>query len=101
MKREEWQDLTSDVEWTLRYADREAVFPAWQSGAGKVPLEAWARWDEPYKISYAEYVATQREKDAGAYSVKGALERTKIFENADPGWKSVIKAHYGAIARGE
>jgi toluene monooxygenase system protein A len=33
--------------------------------------------------------------------VKAALERSRIFENADPGWKSVMKAHYGAIARGE
>jgi toluene monooxygenase system protein A len=46
-------------------------------------------------------VKVQREKDAGAYSVKAALERSRIFENADPGWKSVMKAHYGAIARGE
>jgi toluene monooxygenase system protein A len=46
-------------------------------------------------------VKVQRDKDAGAYSVKAALERSRIFENADPGWKSVMKAHYGAIARGE
>ncbi len=43
----------------------------------------------------------QREKDAGAYSVKAALERSKMFESADPGWQSVLKAHYGAIPRGE
>lgn len=50
---------------------------------------------------YPEYVKTQREKDAGAYSVKAALERSQMFERADPGWLSVLKAHYGAIARAE
>lgn len=66
-----------------------------------LPQEAWEKYDEPYKQTYPEYVKIQREKDAGAYSVKGALERSKIFENSDPGWKSMIKAHYGAISRGE
>ena len=71
------------------------------SGAFGLPQDAWEKYDEPYKQTYPEYVKVQRDKDAGAYSVKAALERSRIFENADPGWKSVMKAHYGAIARGE
>ena len=35
-----------------------------------MPAEAWWNWDEPYKVSYREYVHTQAEKDAGVYSVR-------------------------------
>lgn len=62
-----------------------------------IPMPEWESYDEPYKQTYPEYVKVQREKDAGAYSVKAALERSKMFENADPGWLSVIKAHYGQL----
>src|SRR6185295_8188194 len=101
MKREEWQDLVGDVDWTLSYVDREAVFPEWQSGTGKVPPETWARWDEPYKTTYAEYVATQSEKEAATYAVKAALQRSRHFELLDEGWKSSAKVHYGATALAE
>jgi toluene monooxygenase system protein A len=98
LKREEWYDLARDVDWTRSYVDEEEVFPDWMCGSGKVPREAWLRWDEPYKVSYPEYVATQRDKDTGAYSVKAALQRSKVFESLDEGWKSVAKEHYGAVA---
>ena len=57
MKREEWYDIARDVDWTLSYADEEAVFPEWMTGAGKIPREAWKSWDEPYKCAYPDYVA--------------------------------------------
>src|SRR5436190_18240893 len=98
LKREEWYDLARDLDWTFSYVDEEEVFPDWMSGSGKVPKEAWKRWDEPYKVAYPEYVATQRDKDTGAYSVKAALQRSKVFESLDEGWKSVAKEHYGAVA---
>ena len=63
LKREEWQDFVRDVDWTLTYVDDEAVFPEWFSGTGKVPREAWLKWEEDYKVSYQEYVYTQREKE--------------------------------------
>ena len=42
----------------------------------KVPREAWLAWEESYKVSYPEYVATQREKEAAVYAVKAALQRS-------------------------
>ncbi|HEX3426988.1 MAG TPA: toluene monooxygenase [Acidimicrobiales bacterium] len=97
MKREEWQDLLRQLDWTLTYADDEAVFPEWISGTGKVPREAWSAWEEDYKITYPEYVATQREKETGAYAVKAALQRSQAFDNLAEGWKSNAKAHFGAV----
>jgi len=98
LKRDEWQAIARDVDWTLTYVDDEAVFPEWISGTGKVPREAWGTWEEGYKVSYSEYVATQREKEAAAYSVKAALERSSIFDGLDERWKANSKVHYGAVS---
>jgi signal transduction histidine kinase len=80
MAREKWYDIARDLDWELSYVDYEAVFPEWMSGQGKVPREAWAKWDEPYKVTYPEYVATQREKETGAYSVKAVLQKSRVFD---------------------
>jgi toluene monooxygenase system protein A len=101
MKREEWEGLVADVDWTLSYVDEEAVFPDWMCGSGKVPREAWAAWSEPYRTTYGEYVATQSEKEAAAYAVKAALQRSNVADSLDEGWKSNAKLHYGATALAE
>ena len=101
LKREEWQGFVRDVDWSYRYVDDEAVFPEWHSGTGKVPRAAWQAWEESYKVSYPEYVATQREKEAAAYAVKAALQRSSAFESLNEGWKSATKMHFGGIALSE
>ena len=49
-------------------------------------------------MTYREYVRTQREKDAGVYSVKAAMQRANFMDQAEPGWISILKLHYGAFA---
>jgi toluene monooxygenase system protein A len=98
MKREEWQDIVRDVDWTFGFVDDEAVYPDWLSGTGKVPREAWANWEESYKVTYPEYVSTQREKEASAYAVKAALQRSNTFEHLDEGWRSSTKMHFGGVS---
>ena len=98
LKREEWQGFVRDVDWTYRYVDDDAVFPEWHSGTGKVPREAWLTWEEDYKVTYPEYVATQRDKEASAYAVKAALQRSTTFDHLDEGWKSATKMHFGGVA---
>jgi toluene monooxygenase system protein A len=101
LKREEWQGFVRDVDWSYRYVDDEAVYPEWHSGTGKVPRAAWAAWEESYKVSYPEYVATQREKEAAAYAVKGALQRSRVWDGLTEGWKSATKMHFGGAAVAE
>ena len=101
LKREEWYDLARETNWTPRFVTEAELFPDEQSGSMGIPAEVWEHWDEPYKVTFPEYVETQREKDAGAYSVKAALARSTFFDDAPPGWKSALKAHYGAVALGE
>ena len=71
----------------------DELFPEAQSGALGLPLSAWEDYDEPYKISYREYVQTQREKDAGVYTVKAALARANFLDQAEPGWITIVKQH--------
>ena len=101
LKREDWYDLTRATNWTPKYVTDEELFPEEMSGGRGISMEVWETYDEPYKVTYPEYVTTQREKDAGAYSVKAALERANYIDTADPGWVSTLKAHYGAIALAE
>ena len=99
--RLDWYEIARNTNWTPKYVAESELFPEELTCAFGLPVEAFEEYDEPYKTTYPEYVKVQREKDAAAYSVKAALERSKIFENASPGWLSVLKEHFGAIARGE
>lgn len=101
LDRSEWYDLTRATTWSPSYVTEEQLFPESLSGGRGIPLEDWSTYDEPYKVTYPEYVSVQREKDAGVYSVKAALERDKFVERAEPGWLSILQAHYGGIALGE
>lgn len=98
LNRADWYDIARTTNWTTKYVTEEEMFPQEMSDAFDIPKDKWEVYDEPYKTSYREYVKVQREKDAGAYSVKAALQRMNFYENADPGWLSTLKAHYGAIA---
>ena len=94
LQRTDWYDIARNTNWTPTYVREDELFPPEMSGDMGIPMSEWESYDEPYKQTYPEYVKVQREKDAGAYSVKAALERSKMFENADPGWLSEIgRAH--------
>ncbi len=101
LKREDWYDLARETNWTPSAVTEDELFPEQMSGALGLSLEDWSSWDEPYKVTYREYVETQRAKDAGAYSVKAVLSKSDFFDTAPEGWKSVLKQHFGAIAVAE
>lgn len=101
LERSVYYDLTRDMNWQLRYVSEQEAFPAELVNNYDVPFEAWWEWDEPYKVTFNEYVYNQSDKDASTYSVKAAIGRSKLFDQVDEGWKSAIVAHYGAIAYGE
>ena len=67
LDRAEWYDIARDTNWTPKYVTEDELFPEAQSGTMGLPLEVWESYDEPYKVTYREYVRTQREKDAGVY----------------------------------
>lgn len=98
LTRSEWYDLTRDMNWTLSYVDEAEAWPEDLSTSYGVPSDQWWTWDEPYKITYPEYVHNQVGKDTAVYSVNSVVARSKMYDQLDPGWKSAIIAHYGAIS---
>ena len=72
LDRSQWYDVARDTCWTPTYVKQEELFPDEMCGAMGVPFESWTSYDEPYKQTYPEYVKVQREKDAGAYSIRAA-----------------------------
>ena len=101
LNRDDWYDISRATNWTPSYVDEAELFPEQMSGARGIDVSVWETYDEPYKTSYPEYVEIQREKDAGTYSVKAALERSAFVDQADPGWVSTMQSHYGATPLGE
>ncbi|QFS94729.1 Toluene-4-monooxygenase system protein A (plasmid) [Mycobacterium sp. THAF192] len=101
LERGEWYDLARQTNWTPVTVSEEEMFPPEMSDTFGLPMKEWESYDEPYKVSYREYVSIQREKDSGAYSVKAALQRSKYYENADPAYLSLLKMHYGMMAVNE
>lgn len=97
----EWYDLTHETNWTPRYVTEEELFPPHLSDPFGIDIEAWESFDEPYKISYRDYVQSQRNKDIGAYSVKNALSRANFFRNTSPHWKALLALHFTPVSFAE
>lgn len=101
LNRDDWYDIGRDLDWTLSYVDEEAAFPAAWTGAEGIPKDAWDDWDEPFRASFREYVATQREKDAGVYAVKEAFKRAGLYGKLDDGHKAAAHLHMGTTCQVE
>lgn len=97
IKTSDWYDIARDTNWTPKYVHEDELFPPQFSDPFGIPVSEWERFDEPYKVTYRDYVKTQREKDVGAYSVKSALSRVEFYKKADPGWKALLQMHFGTI----
>ena len=79
----------------------EELFPPHLSDPFGIDIKAWESFDEPYKISYRDYVQSQRNKDVGAYSVKNALSRANFFRNTSPHWKALLALHFTPVSFAE
>ena len=97
VNRDDWYDISHDLDWTLSYVEEQDAFPVEWSGTAGVPKEAWRSWEEPFRVSYRDYVMVQREKEAGVAGVREALKRARIYENIDPGFAAVSHFHMGAL----
>jgi toluene monooxygenase system protein A len=97
LNRSEWYDIARDTNWSPSYVTVEDLFPDEMSDAFGLTLDQWNAYDEPFKISYREYVQVQSRKDSDAYSVKAALARSNFYDQAHPGWQSILKMHFGAL----
>ncbi|HET6305621.1 MAG TPA: YHS domain-containing protein [Rhodopila sp.] len=94
--RDDWYEIAHDVDWPLSYVTRDAAFPPAWTGSQGIPAEAWQAWQEPFRVSYRDYVAVQREKEAGVAGVRDLIKRAHIYEKLDPSFAAVSHFHMGA-----
>jgi toluene monooxygenase system protein A len=101
LKRDDWLDLARKLDWELRYVREEEAFPEAQSGAPFLPASAWEAWDEPFRTTYAEYVAQQHAKDAAVFAVREAVGRGEDFLRLPVSWRNALKLHGATLPLAE
>jgi toluene monooxygenase system protein A len=101
LKRDEWLEHARDLDWDLSYVREEDAFPAVLSGEPWLPRDEWKDWDEPYRTTYAEYVATQTEKDAAVAAVRDVVGSPEDYARLPPEWKSGLKLHAATLPLAE
>jgi len=97
LNRDDWYETSRDLDWSLSYASHEAAFPPEWTGAGDLPQEAWQAWEEPFRVSYRDYVRIQREKELGVRAVSGALARSGVYARLDPAHVAASQLHMGGV----
>ena len=101
LKRDDWLDVARKVDWQFTYVDERDVFPEQVSGRPWLDHAAWSGWNEAYRTTYREYVATQRVKDESVSGVRSVLSRVRTLAGLDPGWLQLLKFHNGSLALAE
>src|SRR3977135_304146 len=84
LNRDDWYEISHDLDWTLSYVEERDAFPAEWTGSNGVPKAAGQGWEEPFRISARDTVGVQGEKEAGVAGVRDALKRAHIYEHLDP-----------------
>jgi toluene monooxygenase system protein A len=46
LNRDDWYDISHDLDWTLSYVEEQEAFPVEWSGTQGVPKEAWQSWED-------------------------------------------------------
>jgi 1,2-phenylacetyl-CoA epoxidase catalytic subunit len=95
LNRDDWYETSRDLNWTVSYVDPAEAFPKTWSGSGDIPENAWDAWEEPFRVSYRDYVRIQREKESGVAAVGNALARAGVYEKLDPAHVSASHLHMG------
>jgi toluene monooxygenase system protein A len=101
LKREEWLDFGRDLDWELRYVREEDAFPLALAGRPWLPGTSWRDWDEPYRTTFADYVATQTEKDAAVEAVREVVGRPEDYAKLPVEWRSALKLHAATLPLAE
>jgi 1,2-phenylacetyl-CoA epoxidase catalytic subunit len=95
LNRDDWYEISRDLDWTLSYVDDDVAFPPMWTGTRDIPKQAWDEWEEPFRVSYRDYVAMQREKESGVRAVSSVLSRANVFDRLDPAHAAASHLHMG------
>ena len=77
------------------------VFPEVASGAPWLAQEHWKEWDEPFRTSFAEYVAMQAKKEASLRAVQEVIGGAEDLLKLPPTWINALKLHAATLPLAE
>jgi toluene monooxygenase system protein A len=101
LRRGDWIDLARKLDWELSYVDERDVYPEAISGAPWLPHAAWRGWDEPYRVTYPEYVKNQHGKNESVRAVREAVGKLEDFQHLPREWVNALKLHSATVAFAE
>lgn len=99
--REEWLHLARKLDWTFGHAAEREVFPEDPSGKPWLPHRDWEDWDEPYRVTFGDYVRTQHEKESSVSAVQDAVGRPEDVRSLDRAWRNGVKLHAATLPLAE
>jgi toluene monooxygenase system protein A len=97
LKRDDWLDLARKLDWDYSYVREDDAFPEPVSGRPWLSHAEWQHWNEAYRTTYAEYVATQSAKDASVQAVREAVGQIEDFAKLDRSWLNGLKIHAATL----
>jgi toluene monooxygenase system protein A len=101
LRRDQWLDFARKLDWDWSYASERDAFPEIQSGRPWLPGSAWADWDEPFKTTYAGYVAQQHAKETSVAAVREAVGRIEDYGQLPVPWLQAMKLHAATLPLAE
>src|SRR5690348_12002617 len=99
--REDWQDLARKLDWEMSYVEEAAAYPEAIAGRPWLPNAAWSEWQEPYRTTFSEYVATQHQKEVAVRAIRDALGSIEDAAKLDRGWLNAVKLHAATLPLAE
>ncbi|MFZ5893449.1 MAG: toluene monooxygenase [Myxococcota bacterium] len=102
LKREEWLPFARELDWEFSYVSAGSAFPELAAGTPALSYAEWAKWEEPFKTSFAEYVEQQASKEAALQAVRELLSQRKDrLDRLDVRWISALKLHFALLPLAE
>lgn len=101
LTRDQWLDEARKLDWEFSYVSERDAYPEVVSGRPWLESAAWRDWDEPFRTTYAEYVALQNDKDAAVHAVRDAVGREEDHHRLDPAWRNALKLHAATLPLAE
>jgi toluene monooxygenase system protein A len=101
LKREEWLPLARKLDWDFSYVSEREAFPESVSGTPWLPAHEWREWDEPYHITFSDYVSQQSDKDDAVYAVRDAMGKLEDYRRLAAPWVNGLKLHAATLPLAE
>ena len=101
LKRDEWLPLARKLDWEFSYVTEREVFPEDVSGTPWLPAREWRDWDEPYRITFRDYVTQQSDKDDAVYAVRDAMGKLDDYRRLAAPWVNGLKLHAATLPLAE